>query len=135
MQPAFDLDAHGRHAQAVRFSHDGTFLLSAGQDAKIHRWKATDFRLTRTYEGHDACVNSLSLSPDDRRLVTGSTDKTVCLWTIRDGRRRLTFEKQMIGVFSPGGDAIATFSPRGEVTVWDAAAGRSLARVVPLGKR
>src|SRR6478672_6254396 len=74
------VNAHGKHAQAVHFLHDGKHLVSAGQDAFIRIWTVPDLKAAGELEGHKNSVNSLSFSPDEKLLLTGSTDKTVRLW-------------------------------------------------------
>jgi WD40 repeat protein len=75
------LDAHGRHAQAVAFTKDGTRLVSAGQDACVRLWTVPGFQADGVFEGHSNSVNSLSFSPDGSLLATGSTDGTVRVWS------------------------------------------------------
>ena len=103
MTPAHVIDAHGRHAQAVRFTRSGELLLSAGQDAAVRLWSVPSFQAAGVLEGHEKSVNSLSFSPDESRLATGSTDVTVRLWSFPDGDLVHTLEKQVSAIFSPDG--------------------------------
>ena len=129
------IDAHGRHAQAVRFTRDGKLLVSVGQDAHVRLWSVPDFRESGSFEGHKNSVNSLSFSGDERRLATGSTDGTVRIWSFPDGRCLHVLEKQFSGLFSPDGDRLATISDKGQVILWQAEECRQLIAIPALDKR
>jgi WD40 repeat protein len=128
-------DAHGRHAQAVRFTRDGKLLISCGQDARARLWSVPGFSESASFEGHQNSVNTLSFSIDERLLATGSTDGTVRIWSFPEGRCRHALEKQVAGVFEPEGDRLATISAKGQVLLWEAGTGRQLAAIPPLDKR
>jgi WD40 repeat protein len=129
------LDAHGRHAQAVRFTRDGKLLLSAGQDACVRLWSVPDFTAAGTLEGHQNSVNSLSFSADEQLLATGSTDGTVRLWSFHEGRCLQTLAKQTTAVFAPTGERLATIAAKGQVILWDARSAKQIASMAALDKR
>jgi WD40 repeat protein len=129
------LDAHGRHAQAVRFTKDGKLLLSAGQDACVRLWSVPGFAAAGVFEGHKNSVNSLDLTPDEQFLATGSTDGTVRLWSFPDGRCLRTLPRHMSGVFSPAGDRIATISAKGQIVLWDPKSGEQVTTIPAIDKR
>jgi len=129
------IEAHGRHAQAVRFTRDGKLLVSAGQDACVRLWSVPSFAAAGSFEGHKNSVNSLSFSPDEQLLATGSTDGTVRLWSFPDGRCLHTLEKQATAVFAPDGDRLATISVKGQVILWDATTWKQTISIPTLDKR
>ena len=129
------IDAHGRHAQAVRFTKDGKLLVSAGQDAYVRLWSVPDFSSAGAFQGHQNSVNTLSLTPDDHRLATGSSDGTVRLWSFPEGRCLHTLEKQVTGVFAPDGDRLATISVKGQVVLWEAKSGKPITLIPAIDKR
>ena len=45
--------------------------------------------LIRTLEGHTASVNSVAVTPDGTKIVSGSLDNTIKVWDIASGGRRL----------------------------------------------
>jgi len=56
-----------------------------------HLWGASVFELReeglrrlRLLNGHDGVVVSLAITPDGKRLVTGSRDQTICGWSLED---------------------------------------------------
>jgi len=50
-------------------------------------WNAANGRLLRYLTGHTNTVYSLAFSPDGKRLVSGSFDRTVKLWQTKTGKR------------------------------------------------
>jgi len=129
------IDAHGKHAQAVRFTHDGKLLVSTGQDANVRLWSVPSFAAAGAFAGHKNSVNSLSFSPDERLLATGSTDGTVRVWSFPDGQCLHTLAKQTTGVFSPDGKQLATISAKGQIVFWEVSSGRQIDSIGPFDKR
>jgi len=129
------IDAHGRHAQAVRFTRDGKLLVSAGQDAYVRLWSVPSFTAAGTLEGHTNSVNSLSFTAGDQLLATGSTDGTVRLWSFPEGRCLHTLPRQATGVFAPEGDRLATIGVKGQVVLWEAGTGKQIISIPAIDKR
>jgi WD40 repeat protein len=126
-EPVVTLDAHGRRAQAVAFTSDGSYLLSCGQDGCIRLWRPPGFRAVGVLAGHAKSVNTLALSGDGTHLASGSSDHTVRLWSLPDRRVIRTFERQFEAAFSPDGSQLATLSAFDGMTLWRAATGDMLA--------
>ncbi len=129
------LDAHGKHAQAVQFTHDGKKLISVGQDQCVRVWSVPGFKPLAVFEGHRASVNSIALSPDGALLATGASDHTVRLWSFPEGRCVHILEKQSTPCFSPDDVTLATVSQKGEVVLWDADRGKERLTIPPLDAR
>jgi len=76
--------------------------------------------------GHQGTVMSLAFSPDGKRIVTGSVDRTVRLWDFSSGK---PFGQPMHGhgnwvlrvAFSPDGRSVASSSGDTTVRWWPAA--------------
>ena len=102
-----------------------------------HRYLWTRINARQTLAGHAHEVWSVAFSPDGRRIVTGSRDKTAKVWDAATGRGLLALEGHTGWVnsvaFSPDGQRIVTgagdsghpgINPTSEAKVWDAATGR-----------
>ena len=59
------------------------------------------------FKRHKNEVNSVAFSPDGLSLVSGSDDRSVCIWNIRDGSSKL------LPVTDPGFFVSVVFSPDG----------------------
>jgi WD40 repeat protein len=96
---------HPRTAQAVAFSPNGRALAVGVRDGSIKIWKLDrevvadppECGMASLWEsgcgaavlsGHARPVNSIAFSPDGATLASGSSDGTVRLWNVRDGRSR-----------------------------------------------
>ena len=70
----------------------------------------------------------MAFSPDGRRIVSGSHDKTVKVWDTATGQETMTLKGHAAGVssaaFSPDGRRIVSASWDKTLKVWDAATGR-----------
>ncbi|KIK23227.1 hypothetical protein PISMIDRAFT_63421, partial [Pisolithus microcarpus 441] len=87
-------------------------------------WTVTQLAL----EGHSSEVNSVAFSPDGKRIVSGSHDKTVRIWDFERGvqigspLQGHTGWVQSVG-FSPDGKEIVSGSHDTTVRIWDAERG------------
>ena len=79
----------------------------------------------------EAEIQAAVFSPDGRRILTTSADKTARLWDATTGAQmgeRMRHEDEIVAaVFSPDGARIATASKDRTARLWDAATGKALA--------
>ncbi|KZP12348.1 WD40 repeat-like protein [Athelia psychrophila] len=90
------------------------------------RWDAC----LRTMEGHSFTVNSVTFSPDDRKILSASSDTTLRLWDTVSGAHLNTLKGHTLAIesasFSPDGTGIASGSQDHTVRLWDAVSGAHL---------
>jgi WD40 repeat protein len=81
--------------------------------------------------GHAGNVKSVSYSPDGRRVVSGSLDRTIRVWDARSGAGLTILQGHEEGVlsvsYSPDGSRIVSGSADRTIRVWDAESGGELA--------
>jgi dipeptidyl aminopeptidase/acylaminoacyl peptidase len=76
-----------------------------------------------TLTAHTDAVQSVAFSPDGKRLVSGSQDKTLKLWDAQTGQLILTFgptDGVLSVAFSPDGKQIVSGSQDSTLRLWDA---------------
>jgi WD40 repeat protein len=76
----------------------------------------------RTFEDHEYTVTAVAVFPDKRRMVTGSDDKTLCLWDLETGVVLKKMEGHHNWVWalavSRDGQIIASGDSKGEIIAW-----------------
>jgi len=81
---------HQNYITTVRFSPDGTTLLSTGNDMKVIFYDAKEGTKTGELkqgpklQAHSGTLYSASWSPDSKQILTASADKSTKLWTVAD---------------------------------------------------
>ncbi|KAF7346291.1 WD-REPEATS-REGION domain-containing protein [Mycena sanguinolenta] len=102
-------------------------LISAGI-GRMNVWPATKLVLGM----HTQPVSSAAFSPDGKRIVSGSWDRTVCVWDAESGEviagpfnGHTSIVKSV--AFSPDGKWIVSGSQDNTVRVWDAESGEVVA--------
>lgn len=76
-------------ARVVAFSPDGQQLLVGGFGT-VNLFDTASARLVRSFEGHDASVNSVAYSPDAKQILSSDDSKAI-LWDIATGNQVLVF--------------------------------------------
>jgi WD40 repeat protein/uncharacterized caspase-like protein len=67
----------------VALTHDGHTLAAKGGDANtIELYDADQANKVATLNGHSNIVTTLAVSPDDRTLISGSSDDTIRFWDL-----------------------------------------------------
>ena len=123
-------------AQSAFAGDDGDLALQYLTECKasLRGWEYrllwTRFNARQTLRGHTQGLNSVAFSPDGRRIVTGSWDKTAKVWDAGTGREIFTLAGHTNTVYrvaySPEGKRIVTGSWDKTAKVWDATTGRLL---------
>jgi WD40 repeat protein len=97
-------------------------------EAVLHRAVLSQVRLT--LRGHSDAVLSIAFSPDGKRVVTTSLDKTVKVWDLANGVELLSLGGHSgpayAVTFSPDGRRLATASADNTAKVWDSTTGEDL---------
>ena len=107
---------------------DGARVCRSVKQAAIQVWDARV--LTRT-TGHSDVVSSVSFSPDGKRIVSGSGDRSVRVWDADTGKpvrmaRMQHSDWVWFVTFSPDGKHIASGSGDNVIRIWDAATGQAV---------
>src|SRR5262249_41046362 len=80
--------------------------------------------------GHTEGVNSVAISPDGMRVLSGSEDWTLRLWDLSTGQTLKVLQGHSAAIrsvaFSPNGKQALSGSADGTVLLWDLATGDTL---------
>lgn len=137
-EAAYRLSGHMDSVRCLVWSVDGAQLFSGSHDCRIHIWgddegdsgseaSVADWEVAcvGTLVGHDGGVRALSVTPDGKRLASGSHDCTIRLWCLQTRTALLVFPRGHTATvvslsFSPCGRFLASGSHDSSVCVWDA---------------
>jgi cytochrome c len=111
---------HEGAVNAVAFLGDGR-VATSGEDASIAIWRPGETTPALVLKGHTAPVASLAVSPDGNTLASASWDRTVRLWSLRDGAVRVLegHQQNVNGVaFAPNGQAVVSAGYDLTVRIW-----------------
>lgn len=120
----------------ARFSPDGLQLAVAGWDEDVRLFDVSDGapELERSLVGHSMAVQSLAFDPAGERLVTGSLDQTVRVWSLaaptrapfvfREHRKNV----QSVQFHAPSGDVVSR-DDSGLVLRWRPGTGEIVNRI------
>ncbi|MEQ9406148.1 MAG: protein kinase [Fuerstiella sp.] len=124
------LTGHDGAATAVKFSHSGDLVASAGNDGTVRLWNAKTGEAVHVLTDHTARVDDVCFSPDDARLVSGGWDNTVRIWDVQSGENLQTMHGHRGAVycvtFDHAGDRVFSGCWDGTIGVWQAGTGRQL---------
>ncbi len=104
-----------------------------------HYWQRQLHLELRALRGHTGPILAVAYSPDGRRIVTGSADKTARVWDAETGQESFPLKGHTDSVrsvaFSRDGQRIVTGSWDRTVRVWEAATGGLLCSFGANGKQ
>jgi len=138
------LTGHTSYVNAIAISPTGNHAVSASSDNTIKIWDiATPFsnlntnegmRLINTLYGHTDSVDKVLITPDGRRIVSTSNDKTIRIWDLTSGEQLfiLRGHQSIINILCITSDNRYIISSSIEdyaVKIWDLENGRLVSTV------
>lgn len=83
-----DLLAHQGSVNLLRFTSNGKWLLSAGEDGLIICWRVKDWEIFSRLKGHRGIIAGLSIHPSGKIAIScGEKDGLIILWNLMTGKR------------------------------------------------
>ena len=115
------LRGHQGTVLSMRFSRDGTKVVTACEDGKVRIFSVPDWKLLETLSGHNGPVHWAEFSADGAWVASAGEDKTMRVWSVASGTLVQTLQESQeplltVG-FSPKGDFIAATSEKA-VLLW-----------------
>ncbi len=127
---------HESEINAVSFSADGKYALSAGgkawgnKDSTIRVWDVQTGKEIKIFKGHSGAIFCAAFSPDGKYIVSGSSDRTIRLWDVATGAelKTLTGHTGSVSsvVFSKNGKMILSACGDYSVKLWDVQTGKEI---------
>lgn len=132
ISPSISWQAHEKPIRCVAWipTSGGTMVISGSNDGLLKRWHidGTPWDETPELSGHSDFVYCCAVSPDGKYIVSGSTDKTLCIWEPVGGEllQKLTDHTSFIWGVAWAREQISSASSDGTIRIWDA---RNLAQI------
>ncbi|ETO19380.1 WD-40 repeat protein [Reticulomyxa filosa] len=124
-------DGHSDYVKNVKFSPDGTKVISSSYDGSSRIWDVASGNVIQkilcSYWIFDA-----QFSPDGNIIALHTVNKTFGLWDVNSGLQIRVFEGHMSKVssihFSPDGQTIVSSSWDATIRLWDVKSGQEIKR-------
>lgn len=81
------LEGHRQEVCGVRWSFDGNYIASGGNDNIVMVWDQRSGKIYEKFNEHTAAIKALAWSPHKNGILAtggGSTDKTIRIWNIHE---------------------------------------------------
>ncbi|ETO12028.1 hypothetical protein RFI_25348 [Reticulomyxa filosa] len=117
-----ELQGHSHYVTSVKFSPDGTKIVSASYDKTVRIWDVKSGTTIQKLDGHVSWVNDAGFSPDGSMIVSCSNDNTVRIWNVSSGLEIKKFKQHQLSVmttqFSPDGTIVMSSSLDATISLW-----------------
>ena len=114
---------HPGGVNAITFSPNGQFVVSAGNDRTLRLWNLSGKSVVDAFKGHEDVVTSVAFSPNGKFIVSGSRDNSLRLWDLygnQIGEPLQGHESWVMAVaVSPDSDSILSSSNDRTIRLWD----------------
>jgi len=116
-------DGHTDWVSCVRFSPntEKPIIVSAGWDKTVKVWNLANCKLKTNHMGHQAYLNTVTVSPDGSLCASGGKDKKTMLWDLNDGKHLYTLDGgEMVNAlcFSPNRYWLCAANTDNLIRVW-----------------
>ncbi|XP_069510395.1 katanin p80 WD40 repeat-containing subunit B1 isoform X2 [Ambystoma mexicanum] len=78
----FRYKSHTQAVRCLRFSPDGKWLASSGDDHTVKLWDLTAGKMMAEFAEHTGPVNIVEFHPNEYLLASGSSDRTIRFWDL-----------------------------------------------------
>jgi WD40 repeat protein len=117
-----ELRDHVDVVSSIRFSEDGSRLVTASWDGSAIVWDAASGEALHMLEGHTGRVISADFSPDETLIATAGSDGKVILWDAESGELLFvpgSWDKPLRDVvFTPDGKHLVTSDNGGAIRAY-----------------
>jgi hypothetical protein len=122
-------DGHTAAVAAVAVTHDGTTLVSGGNDNTVRVWDAVTGKLLRTLEGHAAWVGSVVVTPAGEAVTAGG-DNVIRIWDLKTGKEVAALQGHAVAVrglaLTADGKSLVSGASDKTVRLWNLTDGKEV---------
>lgn len=132
-----DLIGHSDVVSQIRFSEDGSRMLTASWDGTAREWDlSTGMQTWKARAGNK--LHSADYSPDGKYIVTAGEDRVIQFWDRKTGELMGILEGHQAPVykvlFTEGGNKVITTDEDGVTKFWDLEKGQAIYEQIHIGK-
>jgi WD40 repeat protein len=122
-QPKRVIRGHTAAIRGISFHPGSNLLISCGEDSKIMFWQSDGTLINSFLGGHERWVTCIRFSPNGERVITGSVDRSLILWSVYGKALKTLYGHESFiedVCFSPTGELIASAGRDKTIKLWDA---------------
>ena len=123
----------GSTVSSIAVSQDGKLVLSGMVGGEVMVWNTETREKVNEFKRHSKPVLAVDISPDAMKIVTGSEDRTACIWGLESTRRLIALKHDnpvAATKFSPDGRLVATATwDRDSIRIYDSENNQGLVEV------
>jgi len=109
--------------ETIEYSYDGSYISVGDYNGNITILNGITLKLIKKFSGHSGAVISLSFSPDNNTLISGSDDFTIGIWNIANEREIFTLTEHLGKInsvlYTINGLYFLSSSEDGTTKLWD----------------
>ncbi|KAJ4445662.1 hypothetical protein ANN_12346 [Periplaneta americana] len=106
----FTYKGHKMTVNSLKFSPDGQWIASAGEEGLVKLWDIRAGRLLKEFPDHGGPVTAVEFHPNEFLLASSSSDRTVNFWDLENFQLVSTTDRDCGAIrciyFSPGGECL-----------------------------
>ena len=103
----------GYRHRSFTFTPDGSFIISGGNNGHLKAYDL-DGKVVTDFIGHTGDVVGVAVSPDGSRLVSGSADQTVKIWSLKELKKKGTKNRKPLAtLFAASNGEWVLWTPEG----------------------
>ena len=121
-RPSFILAGVGNPSSALSIHPNGFIVASGNWNGKVSLWNLRTAELISEFNPHDKEINDVHFTPDGRKLITSSAERTIKIWDLITGELVQEFvghrDRIRATALSSDGRTLASGGNDG-VRIWD----------------
>ncbi|ETO05920.1 WD-40 repeat protein [Reticulomyxa filosa] len=121
-KPLKVLCGHSGYVNSVKFSPDGTKIVSSSNDNTVRIWDIMSGKEIRVLKGHSNYVINAIFSSDSTTIISFANDNTIQFWDVESGLELKKLEgpwSTKSSRFSPDGNTLVSIANDYIIRLWD----------------